>query len=51
MSGAPAYDRIGLDYAEHRRADPRIATRIWVALGDARLPELDIGLRLVCEEL
>lgn len=36
MSGAPAYDRIGLSYAEHRRADPRIAERIWAALGDAR---------------
>jgi ubiquinone/menaquinone biosynthesis C-methylase UbiE len=36
MSGAPAYDHIGLSYAEHRRADPRIAARIRAALGDAR---------------
>jgi ubiquinone/menaquinone biosynthesis C-methylase UbiE len=36
MSGAPAYDRVGLNYAEHRRADPRIAARIRAALGDAR---------------
>lgn len=36
MSGAPAYDRVGLNYAEHRRADPRIAERIRNALGDAR---------------
>jgi ubiquinone/menaquinone biosynthesis C-methylase UbiE len=36
MSGAPAYDRVGLNYAEHRRADPRIAERIRAALGDAR---------------
>jgi hypothetical protein len=32
----PAYDRIGLGYSEHRRADPRIAARIEEALGDAR---------------
>jgi ubiquinone/menaquinone biosynthesis C-methylase UbiE len=36
MSGAPAYDRVGLNYAEHRRADSRIAARIRAALGDAR---------------
>jgi ubiquinone/menaquinone biosynthesis C-methylase UbiE len=35
MSNAPAYDRVGLNYAEHRRADPRIAERIWAALGEA----------------
>ena len=32
---APAYDRIGLDYSEVRRADPRIGAAIWTALGDA----------------
>ncbi len=32
----PAYDRIGRDYANTRRADPRIAARIEAALGDAR---------------
>jgi SAM-dependent methyltransferase len=30
------YDRIGVGYGEHRRADPRIAARIEAALGDAR---------------
>jgi SAM-dependent methyltransferase len=35
MNGAPAYDRVGLNYTEHRRADPRIAERIWDALADA----------------
>ncbi len=31
----PAYDRIGLNYSEVRRADPRIQTAVWTALGDA----------------
>ena len=31
-----AYDAIGLDYADLRNPDPRIAARIWRALGDAR---------------
>jgi SAM-dependent methyltransferase len=31
-----AYDRIGLNYSEVRRADPRIEAAIWSALGDAR---------------
>jgi SAM-dependent methyltransferase len=30
-----AYDRIGRNYAEERRPDPRIAARIWAALEDA----------------
>lgn len=30
------YDRIGVGYAAHRRADPQIAARIDEALGDAR---------------
>src|SRR5659263_30871 len=30
------YDRIGVGYSEHRRTDPRIASRIGDALGDAR---------------
>jgi hypothetical protein len=34
MSGT-AYDRIGRGYATTRRADPRIAARIELALGDA----------------
>lgn len=33
---APAYDRIGIDYSEVRRADPRFEAAIWDALGDAR---------------
>ena len=32
----PLYDRIGRTYGAIRHADPRIAQRIWVALGDAR---------------
>lgn len=32
---APAYDRIGLDYSEVRRADPRFEAAIREALGDA----------------
>jgi SAM-dependent methyltransferase len=30
------YDRIGIGYADHRRPDPRIASLIAAALGDAR---------------
>lgn len=33
---APLYDTIGLDYANLRRPDPRIAAMIETALGDAR---------------
>ncbi|MFP5389830.1 MAG: class I SAM-dependent methyltransferase [Thermoleophilia bacterium] len=32
----PAYDEIGVNYSDFRRADPRIEARIWTALGDAR---------------
>ncbi len=32
----PVYDRIGAGYVAGRREDPRIARRIWEALGDAR---------------
>lgn len=35
-AGAELYDRIGLGYARLGRTDPRIAKRIWAALGDAR---------------
>ncbi len=31
----PAYDSVGLTYTDFRRADPRIAERVWAALGDA----------------
>jgi len=33
--GEAVYDRIGVGYTEVRRADPRIETRIWSALGGA----------------
>jgi hypothetical protein len=39
---APAYDRIGISYSDIRRADPRIETAIWRALGDAQTV-LNIG--------
>jgi hypothetical protein len=35
-SAQPLYDSIGPGYPVTRRTDPRIATRIWAALGDAR---------------
>jgi len=35
-SGGVRYDTIGRGYADHRRADPRIASAIHDALGDAR---------------
>lgn len=36
MSRRAAYDEIGLNYSDFRRADPRIEARVWAALGDAR---------------
>lgn len=36
------YDHIGIEYARYRRPDPRIASRIEAALGDARRV-LDVG--------
>ena len=36
MSSAQLYDTIGTTYAVTRRTEPRIAARIWAALGDAR---------------
>lgn len=36
MSGAQLYDTIGATYTLTRRTEPRIAARIWAALGDAR---------------
>jgi SAM-dependent methyltransferase len=41
MSGA-AYDTLGVNYSDFRRADPRIEARIWAALGDA-LSVLNVG--------
>ena len=32
----PAYDTIGINYANLRKPDPRIETRIWAVLGTAR---------------
>lgn len=39
---SPAYDRMGIDYSQVRRADPRFEAAIWAALGDAR-SVLNIG--------
>jgi SAM-dependent methyltransferase len=36
MSGAQWYDAIGATYTVTRRTEPRIAARVWAALGDAR---------------
>ena len=36
MAQARLYDRIGTTYTVTRRTEPRIAARIWAALGDAR---------------
>ena len=36
MSSAQLYDTIGASYTVTRRTEPRIAARIWAALGDAR---------------
>lgn len=36
MFGPPLYDAIGGAYSATRRTEPRIAARIWDALGDAR---------------
>jgi SAM-dependent methyltransferase len=36
MSSAQLYDTIGATHTVTRRTEPRIATRIWAALGDAR---------------
>ena len=36
LSSDQLFDTIGATYAATRPADPRIAARIWVALGDAR---------------
>jgi SAM-dependent methyltransferase len=35
MSSVPLYDTIGATYTVTRRTEPRIATQIWAALGDA----------------
>ena len=36
MSSAQLYDTIGATYTVTRRTEPRVAARIWAALGDAR---------------
>jgi SAM-dependent methyltransferase len=36
MSSARLYDTIGATYTVTRRTEPRIAARVWAALGDAR---------------
>jgi SAM-dependent methyltransferase len=35
MADAPLYDSIGVGYNATRRTEPRIAARVWAALGDA----------------
>src|SRR5581483_5599911 len=35
MADTASYDVIGVGYRTTRRTDPRIAARIWAALGDA----------------
>ncbi len=35
MSNAPLYDTIGVTYNATRRTEPRIAAKVWTALGDA----------------
>jgi ubiquinone/menaquinone biosynthesis C-methylase UbiE len=42
MSNAPLYDTIGTTYSVTRRTEPRIAARVWGALGDA-LTVLNVG--------
>jgi hypothetical protein len=42
MSSAQLYDTIGATYTVTRRTEPRIAERIWAALGDA-LTVLNVG--------
>jgi hypothetical protein len=32
----PAYNRIGTNYSDFRRPDPRLEAVVWSALGDAR---------------
>ena len=36
MSSAQLYDTIGVTYSVTRRTEPRIAARVWAALGEAR---------------
>src|SRR6516165_460876 len=36
MPSAQLYDTIGTTYTVSRRTEPRIAARVWAALGDAR---------------
>src|SRR5580692_4164317 len=36
MSSSQLYDAIGATYTVTRRTEPRIAARVWAALGDAR---------------
>src|SRR5580692_5059437 len=36
MPSAQLYDTIGATYTATRRTEPRIAARVWAALGDAR---------------
>ena len=49
MFGARLYDAIGGAYTATRRTEPRIAARIWAALGDARTV-LNVGAGTVSYE-
>ncbi|NYJ76025.1 class I SAM-dependent methyltransferase [Allobranchiibius huperziae] len=49
MSTVRLYDTIGATYTATRRTDPRIAARIWAALGDARTV-LNVGAGTGCYE-
>jgi SAM-dependent methyltransferase len=42
MSNTPLYDTIGATYSATRRTEPRIAERVWAALGDA-VTVLNVG--------
>ena len=42
MSSEQLYDTIGVTYTVTRQTEPRIAARVWAALGDART-ELNVG--------
>ena len=41
---AAAYDEIGVNYPDFRRADPRIEARVWASLGNAR-SVVNVGAR------
>jgi hypothetical protein len=48
-AGPALYDRIGAGYGRIRRTDPRIADRIWAALGEAETV-VNVGAGTGCYE-